>query len=164
MRRGPALLAAALLLLATAAAAAPPPTGVVVPGKSFGGLRLGATPAQVKAAWGSRFGRCRDCSTPTWYYNYRDFEPRGVGVSFRRGRAEAFFTLWSPIGWRTPEGLKVGDALARTTLLYGVLPRVECGTYSVFVLRRGGADTHVYTVDYRVWGFGLSRAGAPACR
>jgi hypothetical protein len=153
------MLAAAL----TALALALPQHGVVVPGKSFAGLRLGATEAQVRAAWGPRFGRCRDCPRPTWYFTYKRFEPQGAGVSFRSGAAAAFFTVWSPPGWHTNRGLTVGEPAARVTQLYGVLPRSECGTYSALVLRRGRTDTQIYLYKEEVWGFGLSPAGAPPC-
>jgi len=51
------LVVVAALVLAAPAAAAPPRKGVFAPGRSLGGLRLGMTPAQVRAAWGSSFGR-----------------------------------------------------------------------------------------------------------
>jgi hypothetical protein len=154
------VLAAAL----TAIALALPQHAVVVPGKSFAGLRLGATAARVERAWGTRHGRCRDCRETTWYFTYKRFEPQGAGVSFRRGVADALFTVWSPPGWHTNRGLTVGDPEARITELYGVLPRAECGTYSALVLRRGGTDTQFFVYKGEVWGFGLSRAGAPPCR
>lgn len=140
-----------------------PQNAVVVPGKSFAGLRLGATGAQIRAAWGPGYGRCRACPQPTWYFTYKRFEPQGAGVSFRRGTAAAFFTIWGPPGWHTDRGLKVGDPAARVTQLYGVLPRVECGTYAALVLRRGRSATQIYLYQDRVWGFGLSSAGAAAC-
>jgi hypothetical protein len=152
------------LVLASSAAASPPRAGIVVPGKRFDGLRLGATTKQVRAAWGNRFGRCRDCRLPTWYFNYRQSEPQGVGVSFRNGRAVALFTMWSPPGWRTDRGLRIGDASARITALYGPLLRTNCGTYSAFTLRRGRAKTSFYVFDDQVWGFGLSRLSEPTCR
>jgi hypothetical protein len=153
------MVAAALAVLALAL----PQHGVVVPSKSFGGLPLGATQAQVRAAWGSRYGLCRSCPQTTWYYTYRKFDPKGVAVSFERGRAVAFFTLWSPLGWRTSEGLRVGQLEASAGELYGVLPRTECGTYAALVLRRGRADLQIYLVGGKVWGLGLSSAGVPAC-
>jgi hypothetical protein len=154
------MVAAALAALALAL----PPHAVVVPGKSFAGIRLGATQAQVRAAWGRRFGRCRGCSQPTWYFTYTDFQPQGAGVAFFSGKAAAFFTIWAPRGWRTNRGLTVGDPEARIATLYGFLPRTECGTYSALVLRRGRVDTQIYVYKREVWGFGLSRAGAPPCR
>ena len=158
------LIASAALFFAAGAAAAPPTAGVVVPGKSLGGLSLGATRAQVRSAWGSRFGVCRDCRERTWYFNYRLFEPQGAGVSFRRGRATALFTLWSPPGWRTSLGLQMGDPAARIAGLYGPLLRVSCGTYAVSTLRRGRTTTAFYIVDEQIWGFGLSRLREPVCR
>jgi hypothetical protein len=160
-----ALLAASVALLSTASAAAAPPTvGIVVPGKSLGALSLGATRAQVRATWGSRFGFCRDCRQTTWYFNLRRFEPQGAGVAFRRGRAVALFTVWSPKGWRTDRGLRIGDPAARIAGLYGPLLRTNCGTYAVLRLRSGRAVTSFYVVDEQVWGFGLSRLAEPACR
>ena len=147
----------------TALALALPQHAVVVPGKSFAGLRLGATETQVQAAWGPRYGRCRDCSRLTWYFTYKKFEPQGAGVSFRSGAAAAFFTIWSPPGWHTNRGLTVGDPEAVITQLYGVLPRAECGTYSALVIRGRRANTQIYVYQKEVWGFGLSSAGAPPC-
>jgi hypothetical protein len=153
------MLAAALATLALAL----PQHAVVVPGKNFAGLRLGATRAQVESAWGRRHGICRGCPRPTWYYTYKKFEPEGAAVSFRDGAAAAFFTIWSPAGWHTDRGLTVGEPEARITRLYGTLPRAECGTYSALVLRRGDTDTQFYVYKGEVWGFGLSSAGAPPC-
>jgi hypothetical protein len=153
------MLAAALVLVALAL----PQQGVVVPGQSFAGLKLGATGADIRAAWGPRFGRCRSCARPTWYFTYKKFEPQGAGVVFRAGAAEAFFTTWSPPSWRTSRGLAIGDPALRVGAIYGVLPRVECGTYAALVLRRGRTDTQFYVYQDKVWGFGLSRAGAPPC-
>jgi hypothetical protein len=147
----------------TALALALPAHAVVVPGKSFAGLHLGATGAQVSAAWGARHGRCSSCAQPTWYFTYTRFEPQGAGVLFRSGAAQAFFTIWGPTGWHTDRGLKVGDPAPRVTQLYGVLPRVECGTYAALVLRRGRTATQIYLYKDQVWGFGLSSAGAPPC-
>ena len=92
-----AALAAAVVAVPVATAA-PPRIGVLVPGKSLGRLALGATPAQVRAAWGPRHGTCRGCRAPTWYFNFARFEPEGAGVTFRGGRAVALFTLWAPKG------------------------------------------------------------------
>lgn len=164
MRRSVAGLALLALCLAGTAGGAPPKHGVLVPDRSLGGLRLGATENQVKAAWGKRFGVCRSCSSPTWYFTYEPFKPQGAGASFRRGRVAALFTLWSPPGWHSSEGLRIGDSVARVTALYGPLPRTPCGTYYALTQRTGRAVTAFYVVDEKVWGFGLSRAAAPACR
>jgi hypothetical protein len=122
------------------------------------------TPAQVRAAWGTTYGRCRNCRTPTWYFNYAPFSPQGAGVEFRRGRVDAIFTLWSPAGWRTRRGLGIGDEERRITDLHGGMNRSECGSYHVLLLPRGRAVSAFYVVDGRVWAFALLRAPSRPCR
>jgi hypothetical protein len=152
------------LAMAASAGASPPAVGVVVPGQSLAGLRLGATEAQVRARWGSRHGRCRDCRAPTWYFNFRRFEPQGAGVTFRRGRAVAVFTLWSPPDWRTNRGLAIGDPEARVAGLYGPLLRTTCTNYSALTIPGRRSTTAVYIFDNQVWGFALLARGQPVCR
>jgi hypothetical protein len=154
----------ALLLVAPGATAAPPRAGLVVPGKTLGGLALGATKAQVRAAWGTRHGVCRDCPRETWYFNLKRFEPQGAGITFRKGRAVALFTVWSPPGWHTAQDLRIGDPEFRIATIYGTLFRVDCGRYSARTMRSRGVTTAFYVVDEQVWGFGLSRPGQPVCR
>ena len=159
-------LAAALasFALTASASAAPPRAGLVVPGQSLGGLHLGATPAQVRASWGPRFGRCRDCREPTWYFTFRRFEPQGAGVSFRGGRAVALFTLWSPPDWRTNRGLAIGDPAIRVAGLYGSLLRVTCTDYYALTIPRRNTTTAIYVFDDQVWGFALLARGQRVCR
>jgi hypothetical protein len=154
----------AFLMSSAVASGAPPREGVLVPGRSLGGLALGATSAQVKAAWGQKFGRCRNCAETTWYFNLRPFKPEGAGVEFRAGRVAAIFTLWRPQGWRTSRGVAVGENAARITAVYGPLPRTDCGLYSALTLRRGRTVTVFYVLGEQVWGFALSRKGVPLCR
>jgi hypothetical protein len=155
---------AAVLALAGSAVAAPPRAGLFVPGASLGGLKLGQTEAEVRAAWGAGYARCKGCKRPTWYYTFRAFSPKGAGVEFRRGRAAAIFTLWSPRGWRTTRGLQTGDEEAWATKLYHSVKRTECGTYSALVLPGGRAVSVIYVVSGRVWGFGLLSPGSQPCR
>ena len=160
-----ALVALALGFLPATAAAAPPRHGVFAPGQSLGGLRLGATPAQVKGAWGSRYGRCRDCPRPTWYFTYRRFKPRGAAVQFRRGRVEAIYTLWAPRSWRTTKGLRIGDDATRVTSLYGTLARADCpGNYYALTMPTRGGVNAFYVVNEKIFGFGLLNFAVPACR
>ena len=152
------------LILAAALAAALPSHGTLVPGRSLGGIRLGATPAQVEAAWGRFFGRCRGCAAPTWYFTYGKFRATGLGVQFRQGRVEALFTLARPAGWHTPRGLVLGDAVARLTQLYGALLRNQCNGYTAYLLPARSVTTEFYVAGGTVWGFGLTRTGLSACR
>ena len=159
-----ALAIAAALALAAPGAAAPPGAGVLVPGRSLGGIELGATKAEVERRWGRAYGVCRNCTAETWYFNYFAFQPRGAGVELREGRVAAVFTLYQPPGWRTTRGLALGDSVARVTSLYGALVRRECGGYSVLMLPGARATTAFYVLDDKLWAFGLSRPGVPLCR
>lgn len=159
-----AVAAASALALALPASASPPRDGVVVPGRSFGGVSLGSTEAAVKAAWGPRFGLCRSCKTRTLYFNATPFAAGGVGAEIRHGRTAALFTVWSPRGWRTDRGVAIGDPAARVTAVYGALPRVTCGGYHALTLPVRRAKTIFYLYDEKVWGFGLSAREVPVCR
>jgi hypothetical protein len=118
----------------------------------------------VRAAWGPRHGTCRGCRAPTWYFNFKRFEPEGAGVTFRGGRTVALFTLWAPKGWRTDRNLTIGDDASRAMTLYRGLVRITCGTYYALTLNHANAVTSVYVHNEKVWGFGLSRPREPVCR
>jgi hypothetical protein len=134
---------------------------VLVPGTSLGGIRIGDPPARVATLWGTRHGVCRKCGTTTWFFNERPFEPQGLGVTFRRRRVAAVFTLWQPNGWKTSSGLATGDASVAIAATYGALPIVPCPGYDTYLL---GRTTRIYVRDDTVWGFGLTRPGMPTCR
>jgi hypothetical protein len=153
-----------LFVVAAPAAAAPPRQGVLVPGRSLGGLHLGATPKQVRAAWGSKYGRCRDCRRPTWYFTYAVYKPRGAAVQFHHGRVEGIFTLWAPRGWRTTKGLYIGDNVTHLESLYGSLPRTDCPGYYALTMPTRGGVTAFYVVNEKIWGFGLFNFLVQPCR
>jgi len=140
-----------------------PQHGLLVPGRSLGGIRLGMTPAQVQTVWGTRYGRCRGCTQPTWYYNYRAFRPEGAAVRFHRGRADAVWTLWLPPGWHTLGGLRLGQNALEVNVRYGALVSIPCGSYRALVLTKGRVTTVFYVYGQRLWGFGLIRAEATPC-
>ena len=154
----------AALVIASGARAAPPEVGVLVPGRSLAGVSPGMTPAAVLRLWGRRHGVCRGCAHTTWYFNRKPFAPEGAGVEFRGGRVAAAFTLWKPSGWRTREGVVLGETVARITEVYGPLTRTECGTYYALSLPRDGAVTVFYVSDEQLWGFGLMRPDVARCR
>jgi hypothetical protein len=158
------VLSLAAIVLALSLNGSLPEPGVLVAGESLGSLRLGMTQAQVRGAWGTTYGRCRNCPDPTWYFTYRKYAPAGAGVSFRRGHVVAIFTLWAPAGWRTSRGLGMGDAGARATALYGALLVVHCEGYDALVASRPRTQTAIYVRNDKVWGFGLSLAAVPVCR
>jgi hypothetical protein len=152
------------LLSVLAVAATLPPQGVLVPGASLGGVRLGDTRAAVVARWGTGYGVCRGCAATTLYFNVRPYEPSGAAVTFKRGRVVALTTLWSPPGWQTSKGVLVGDNTAGGTSVYGALPRTSCAGYDAFALRTRRAVTAIYVRSDIVWGFGLMRPSQPVCR
>jgi hypothetical protein len=155
---------AVALALATPAASAPPGAGVLIPGRSLGGIELGTTKAEVERSWGRAYGVCKGCRHETWYFNYYAFQPRGAGVELRGGKVAAIFTLYQPAGWRTNRGLRLGDFEERATSLHGSLIRRQCGGYSVLLLPGRNATTAFYVLDDRLWAFGLYRPGMPLCR
>jgi hypothetical protein len=164
MRRS--LLGAAFIALALAAAAsaALPRAGVLVPGSSLGGVRLGESAASVEQALGTFHGVCRGCATPTWYFTYRPFGRQGLAVELSGGRVSAVYTLWQPHGWHTAAGLALGTAETQVTDALGQLPTVGCGSYGVLV-RDAGPTRTAYVIDGgKLWGFGLLRRGADPCR
>ena len=118
------------------------------------------TKDEVTRVWGGRFGRCRDCEHATWYFNYRPFLPDGAGVAFERSRVSHVFTVWQPDGWRTPEGLILGDPAADIARTYGPLDRRECGRYYALV-EPGARGRRVCVLRLRRRGLGVRahRAG-----
>jgi hypothetical protein len=145
------------------ARAAPPDAGVLVPGRSLGGVRLGSSLDDVTAAWGRAYGRCRRCAAETLYFNRFAFRPEGAGVELRRGRVVAVFTLWAPGGWRTAQGLAIGEPEIRLRSTYAPLQRTACRGYEAFALPGSGPRSVVYVVDGEVWGFGLLARGHAVC-
>jgi hypothetical protein len=154
---------ALLALVLAAPAHGLPPRGLVVEGRSLGGLRLGVGPKAVTTKWGAH-AVCRSCRFRTWYFNYVRFKPQGLGAVFRRGRVVALFTHWAPAGWHTAKGLRNGDPERRAIELYPRLTRLSCGKYDVLVHARGSTRTQIYVYEGEVWGLGISRGWVPPCR
>jgi len=165
MRRTLVGTALTVLVLAAPASAALPRAGVLAPGRSLGGVRLGEKPAAVRAALGSFYGVCRGCERPTWYFTYRAFDDQGLAVEFTHGGVSALYTLWRPPRWHDTYGLVLGAAEGAVRLRGGPhLRSLSCAGYTALV-----ADTHTtrsayYLVAGRLWGFGLFPAGASPCR
>lgn len=134
------------------------------PGKSLAGVRLGDTRAAVEARWGTRYRVCSACGEPTWYYLAGAREPLGAGVTFRGGRVSAVFTLGSPTGWRTKEGLLLGEQIDRVHDIYGALKWRLCIGYGALMMRRPGVVTSIYTNGEAVYGFALTRPYEPVCQ
>jgi hypothetical protein len=167
MRSKVSMIAAIVAILAAgagAAAADPPDAGVLVLGRSLGGVGLGMTVGQVEARWGHASRRCRSCPRPTLLFNSVPFRPEGAAVELAAGRVSAVYTLWAPAGWHTAEGVQVGESATEATAVYGPLGRVRCKGYYGLTIRSAHAVNVVYVVGTDVWGLGLLRRGANVCR
>src|SRR4051795_251170 len=128
-------------------ATALPVHGVLHPGKSLAGVKLGDSMARVKQIWGPNYKVCqgKQCPNPTWYYIYPKGEPLGASVRFKNGRVVTIFTLGSPMGWRTAEGLIIGEQVDRISQLYGKLTWNVCIGYGAMTMRTDAAVTSIYT-------------------
>ena len=153
----------AALVFALPASAALPNRGDFVPGKSLGGVRIGMTKDQVGESWGHRHGVCRGCRQTTWYFNYVPFTPQGAGVVLRHGRVVHVFTVWRPAGWRTPDGLRLGDDPSEVSRLYGPLDRRACTGYYALLKPGDRANSVFYVFRDKLWGFGLTLPNASPC-
>lgn len=140
-----------------------PHSGVLVPGHSLGGVRLGEPAQQVRAALGPH-GVCANCATMTWYFNYAKFTQPGLAVELRNGRVSAVYTIWSPSGWHTPSGLALGAVEAQVAKLPGPPVPMQCVGYTVLVRDTGAVRTAYYVVNGNLWGFGLMPARTNPCR
>jgi hypothetical protein len=158
-----AAVAIAVLALVPAAFGALPAAGKLVPGRSLAGIRIGETQRQVAKALGPH-GVCSGCASPTWYFNLRAFDQRGLGVEFTRGRVSAVYTIWQPDGWTGPKGLALGAPQAQVDATAGALFQVTCTGYDAWVHDRKAVRTVYYILNGNLWGFGLMRANANPCR
>jgi hypothetical protein len=164
MRRS--LLATTVIALALAAPAAAglPKAGVLVPGRSLGGIRLGESPGAVRAVLGTFYGTCRGCPRRTWYFAYRPFDKHGLAVEFTGGQVSGIYTLWRPAGWHAPHKLGFGSSVLAVHKLTGASRTVTCTDYEALVRDSAHARTVYYLFDGRLWGFGLFQRGSSPCR
>jgi hypothetical protein len=154
----------AALAVATPAVAGLRPAGVLVPGRSLGGIRLGETPHAVRAALGHQFGVCTDCGRTTWYFTYKPSEPQGLGVEFVHRRVSAVYTLWQPVGWRATNGLRLGETPLQVHRRAGRLHTITCNGYDALVADRAGSRTAYFLYQGSLWGFGLFLPHWSPCR
>jgi hypothetical protein len=155
----------ALALAATVAATGSlPHNGVLVPGRSLGGVRLGDTAAEVRTQLGAFYGRCDGCTQPTWYFTYRRFTHPGLAVELQGGRVSAVYTMWQPHGWRTPAGVQLGAVEGQVTKLASPVTPLQCPAYTALVHDAHGVRTVYYILDGKLWGFGLMHTRTSPCR
>jgi hypothetical protein len=167
---GLTLVSGALAARTTTAAQALPARGVLTPGVSLGGIHIGDTMAVVIQRWGHKYAVCpkNQCKPPdtVWYYIYERGEPLGAAVRFNKnGRVTAVFTLGSPAGWRTAEGLLIGQQVDDATRIYGQnLIWSVCIGYGAMSMRNSKTVTSIYTTGEAIYGFALTAPGTPVCQ
>jgi hypothetical protein len=150
-----------MLALALVVAAFLPSKGVLVPQQSLAGIHLGDTPAAVRAAVGSRYTVCGSCDQRTWLY-FGATRESGLGVGFRGGRVAAVYTLGSPAGWRSTDGLRVRRLAEPLPPRYRKV--AACYGYIARSQRTSTSVTTVFVIDDHVSGFALTRPSEPVCR
>jgi hypothetical protein len=164
MRKALLVTVLAAVALAVPAAAGLPRAGLLVPGRSLGGIRLGERAHAVRAALGRRFGVCNDCARPTWYFTYKPFDAHGLAVEFVHRRVVSVYTLWKPIGWRATNGLRLGATPLQVHDRAGPLHTITCNGYDALVADRPGSRTAYFLYQGSLWGFGLFLANWSPCR
>jgi hypothetical protein len=152
-----------MLTAALALALALPSPGVLVPHESLAGVHLRDTPTAVQTRIGKGYTVCKGCDEPTWFYFSKSLES-GLGVTFRRNRVSAVYTLGSPPGWRTTQGLRIGEGTERISKLYGATRMSSCVGYQARSLRRPTSVTTIYSVESYVSGFALTVPTETVCR
>jgi hypothetical protein len=147
-----------------------PTAGVLTPGVSLAGIQIGYSQAQVIKHWGHAYRICprNVCKgkDTVWYYVYTGSEPLGAAVRFNPiGRVNAVFTLGSPAGWRTSQGLLIGQGVSDAQRLYGSnLSWSVCIGYGAMSMRTGKAVTSIYTSGESIYGFAITSPGTPICQ
>lgn len=164
MRRSLIATALTALFLAATAAAGLPKAGVLVPGRSLGGVSLGESPHAVRATLGTFYGTCQGCPRRTWYFTYAPFDKHGLAVEFTGGQVSGLYTLWRPAGWHAPRRLRFGTPVLAVHRRTGASHSVSCTDYGALVRDSARARTAYYVYNGRLWGFGLFRRGASPCR
>lgn len=132
-----------------------PPRGVIVPGAVFAGVHLGDTQQKVQAVWGHHYDVCGHCKDRTWLYEYRGPEPLGAAVRFQRNRVVAVFSLGSPVGWKTTNGLNMGDPISSVYSQYPSVGTTRCIGFDAITTKIGTSVMAFYSAAGVIYGFAM---------
>jgi hypothetical protein len=151
-----------------------PTIGVFVPGVSLAGVKLGMSQVQVAQVLGKNPVLCTVkitdlCKEPVYLYEYTHGEPLGVAVKFHAPKPKAtpvvsaVFMLGTIAGWKTKDGLKIGDPVSNIYNFYSTPITTNCIGFSAFSAKSGKVVTSFYTADGIVSGFALSQPPEGIC-
>jgi hypothetical protein len=132
-----------------------PTRGVVIPGVSFAGVKIGDSMQRVRTLWGNNFESCKYCNDPTWLYEYRGAEPLGAAVRFQKGKVVAVFSLGSPAGWKTDKGLYMGDPIANVYQYFPNTGTTRCIGFDAITVKTGKYVTAFYSAAGVIYGFAI---------
>jgi hypothetical protein len=150
-----------------------PTVGVFVPGVSLAGIKLGMTEKQVASILGKNPSLCTAkisdlCREPVYLYEYTHGEPLGVGVKFHsfegNEKVDAVFMLGTIAGWRTKDGLKIGDPVSNIYSFYTTPLDTNCIGFAALSAKSGTITTSFYTADGIVSGFALTEPPEGICQ
>jgi hypothetical protein len=141
-----------------------PVKGVLVPGVSLAGIKIGDSERHVRRVWGTNYVTCKYCSDPTWLYEYQSGEPLGTAARFQKGKVVAVFTLGSPAGWRTNKGLYIGDPISNVYQFFPRTGTTRCIGFDAITTKQGHVVTAVYSSAGVVYGFALVTPAMTVCQ
>lgn len=146
-----------------------PTHGIFVAGVSLAGVHLGYSQTQVTNTLGKGYIVCDPkmmalCKEPVWLFEYTHGEPLGVAVKFHNLKVSAIFTLGVIAGWKTKEGLKMGDPVSSIYNFYQTPLYTKCLGFEAFSARSGTVTTSIYTAGGIVYGFALTAKGESVCQ
>jgi hypothetical protein len=146
-----------------------PTRGVFKPGVSLAGVKLGDSMTRVKTVLGTNYTLCtvansKLCREPVWLYEYTRGEPLGVATKFHKGKVTAIFTLGAIAGWKTAEGLKMGDPVSNIYNLYETPVYTKCIGFEALSMKKGTVTTSFYTASGVVYGFALTAPTEAICQ
>ena len=140
-----------------------PVNGILVRGKSLGGVKLGDPASKVIVLWGRDYTVLAGHPT-TWLYWSPTGDPFGAAVSFRNGVVTAVFTVGGIEGWRSSDGLRPGQTISRFNDPGPSTTQTACIGYGAISTRSGGAVTSIFMQGQSIYGFSLSRPYESICR
>lgn len=141
-----------------------PIRGLVIPGVSFAGVKIGDTEQRVRQLWGSNFVTCKYCTDATWLYEYQNGEPLGAAARFENNKVVAVFSLGSPSGWRTNKGLYIGDPIQNVYEYFPKTGTTRCIGFDAITIRNGKVVTAFYSAAGVVYGFALVTPAMTVCQ